>query len=236
MGDIQGNGLDWERPVHQVKLDAFVLARYPVTVGEFRRFVDATGYRTEAERKGGAWVYDGNEWGQKSDASWLKPYLSQDDDHPVVCVSWSDAAAYCEWLSEWTGERYTLPTEAEWEYACRATSETAYCFGDNERQLEQYAWYSSNAEHSTHPVGRKQPNQWSLHDMHGNVWEWVRDWYGDYSEAPQSNPSGPASGANRVIRGGSWGGDAAYCRSAFRGIAAPGNRGADLGFRPARKV
>jgi formylglycine-generating enzyme required for sulfatase activity len=236
MGDIQGKGFDWERPVREVTLDAFAIGRYPVTVGEFRRFVEATGYQTEAEREGGAYVFDGKEWGQKSDANWLNPYFPQEDNHPVVCISWNDATMYCEWLSEQTAEEYSLPSEAEWEYACRASSETAYCFGNDERLLENYAWYSKNAEGKTHPVGQKRANTWGLYDMHGNVWEWVRDWYAAYSGEPQRDPSGPETGSDRVFRGGSWYGDADYCRSAYRHCWLPDYRRYDLGFRLARRV
>jgi formylglycine-generating enzyme required for sulfatase activity len=98
----------------------------------------------------------------------------------------------CEWLSEQTGAHYRLLTEAEWEYACRAGSATRYSFGDDEQLLGDYAWFSENAENKTHPVGEKLPNDWRLYDMHGNVWEWVQDWFGDYSKEPQRNPSGLA--------------------------------------------
>jgi formylglycine-generating enzyme required for sulfatase activity len=236
MGDIQGKGERWERPVHEVTLGAFAIGRNPLTVGEFRIFVEATDYQTEAEQQGGAYVYDGKDWDQKSDASWRNSYMSQDDDHPVVCISWNDAQAYCEWLCEQTGEPYSLPTEAQWEYACRTASEAAYCFGDDEKRLEEYAWYSKNAEGKTHPVGEKRPNHWNLHDMHGSVWEWVQDWFGDYSKEYQTNPSGPEQGSYRVIRGGGWGGDAEGCRSAYRNDWRPGDRSGGLGFRLARRV
>ena len=236
MGDVQGKGRDNERPVHEVTVDAFAIGRYPVTVGEFRRFVEAKGYQTEAEREGGAYVYGKEWWRQKPDANWRNPYFPQDDQHPVVCLSWSDAIAYCEWLSEQTGERYWLPTEAQWEYACRASSEAAYCFGDDAGRLEEYAWYSKNSERKTHPVGQKRANAWGLYDVHGNVWEWVQDWYGSYSKEPQSNPSGPETGSARVVRGGSWLHDADRCRSAVRNDADPGHRISNLGFRLARQL
>jgi formylglycine-generating enzyme required for sulfatase activity len=237
MGDIQGKGDEDERPVHEVTLDTFAIARHPVTVGEFRRFIKSTGYQTEAEQQDGAFVWDGKEWGKKSDANWRNPYMTQDDDHPLVCVSWNDAAAYCEWLSQQTAEQYSLPTEAQWEYACRASSETAYCFGGDQQRLGEYAWYSENSEGKTHPVEQKRANQWGLYDMHGNVWEWVHDWYGDYSKQPQSNPSGPEWGSVRVVRGGSWFIDAVFCRSAFRSLwFDPGDRVFYLGFRLARRV
>ncbi len=236
MGDIQGKGHSDEKPVHEVTLDAFAIGRYPVTVGEFRRFVEAKSYRTEAEREGRAYVWDGLRWAHRSDANWREPCFPQDDRHPVVCISWNDAAAYCEWLSEQTGERYSLPTEAEWEYACRASSETAYFFGDDKRLLEEYAWYSKNSEWRTHPVGEKRANPWGLYDISGNVWEWVRDWYEHYPEEPQHNPSGPKTGGDRVIRGGSWNRVADDCRSAFRSGDQPGSRVNNLGFRLARRV
>ena len=237
MGDSQGIGHSDEKPVHDVTLDAFAIGRCPVTVGEFRRFVDAKGYRTEAEREDGAYVWDGKNWGKKSDANWRNPYFTQDDRHPVVCISWNDAVAYCEWLSEQTGEDYSLPTEAEWEYACRASSETAYFFGNDEKPLEDYAWYSKNAEGRTHPVGEKRANPWGLHDISGNVWEWVRDWYGDYSSEPQHNPSGPESGASRVCRGGGWGDGADILPfGVSRPLGRPASRGNHLGFRLARRV
>jgi formylglycine-generating enzyme required for sulfatase activity len=236
MGDIQGKGEKWEKRVHKVALEAFAIGRNPLTVGEFRRFVEVTDYQTEAEQGDGAYVYDGKKWGRKSDASWRNPYFMQDEDHPVVCISWNDAAAYCEWLCEQTGEPYSLPTEAEWEYACRAESETAYCFGDDEKRLEDYAWYANNAEDKTHPVGQKKANAWGLHDMHGNVWEWVQDWFGDYSKESQHNPSGPEQGSDRVFRGGSWRRGAENCRSAVRSNWRPGYRGSYLGFRLARRV
>jgi len=97
----------------------------------------------------------------------------------VVGVSWHDALAYCEWLSEQTGERYRLPTEAEWEYACRAGTETRWSCGDAERDLNKHAWYSANAGSTLHPVAKKRPSPWDLYDMHGNVWEWCADWYGN---------------------------------------------------------
>jgi formylglycine-generating enzyme required for sulfatase activity len=204
MGDIQGKGDDSERPVHEVTLDAFAIGQYPMTVGEFRRFVEATGYPTEAEQQGGAYIWDHKKWDQKVNASWRNPYMKQEEDHPVVCITWNDAAAYCEWLCEQTGEHYSLPTEAQWEYACRAASESAYCFGDDEKSLGEYAWYWDNSESSTHSVGTKKPNDWKLYDMHGNVWEWVRDWYERYSQEPRNNPSGPEAGSYRALRGGGW--------------------------------
>ena len=138
MGSPEGVGDDNERPVHDVTLRHYAVGKYPVTVGEFKRFVDATGYRTEAEQGGGAWVWDKGRGQEKSDANWRNPYMEQDDSHPVVCISWNDAKAYCDWMSERTGQSYGLLTEAQWEHACRAGSEKAYCFGDSDSELDKY--------------------------------------------------------------------------------------------------
>jgi formylglycine-generating enzyme required for sulfatase activity len=135
-----------------------------------------------------------------------------------------------------SGGKFQLPTEAQWEYACRAGSKTRYCFGDDEKQLGDYAWYSKNSGNKTHPVGEKKPNAWGLYDMHGNVWEWCQDWWKDgyYKESPVDDPTGAATGSFRVIRGGFWDYPARYCRSAFRGLDGPGRRHYDRGFRVSR--
>lgn len=192
-----------EKPAHQVTLDHYAVGKYPVTLGEFRRFVAETGYKTEAEEGDGAYVWS-ERLEKTKDASWRKPYFDQDDSHPVVAISWNDARAYCEWLSKETGQAYGLLTEAQWEHACRAGSETAYCFGDDEKELGRYAWYGENwGKGSTHPVGKKEPNRWGLHDMHGNVWEWANDWYAeDYYEqltnATRSGATGTANGSQQT--------------------------------------
>jgi len=177
VGSPEGVGNNDEHPAHEVTLSHYAVGQHPVTVGDFRRFVEATGYRTEAEAGDGAYVYAKDGWGQKGDASWRNPYLSQDDAHPVICVSWNDAKAYCRWLTEQTGQTYGLLTEAQWEHACRAGSGTAYCFGDDAEGLDAYAWLDRNAGDGTRAVGMKTPNAWQLHDMHGNVWEWCQDWF-----------------------------------------------------------
>ena len=148
--------------------------------------------------------------------------------HPVVYVSWEDAKAYADWL----GMR--LPTEAEWEYACRAGSEAEYYFGDNESKVAEYAWYHANSGGNAHPVGEKKPNAWRLYDMHGNVWEWCQDWYDAYASSPAADPKGPSSGGSRVLRGGSWFYYAGLCRSAYRGGRWPSYRDDNTGFRLSR--
>ncbi|MCB1813027.1 MAG: SUMF1/EgtB/PvdO family nonheme iron enzyme, partial [Candidatus Competibacteraceae bacterium] len=233
MGDSQGIGGDDEKPVHEVTLDAFALGCTPVTVGDYLRFVEAT------DQHAPEWLEEGSQYhiDTGTDDHYSKAGVSRENlDHPIVGVSWDDAQAYCDWLSEQTGEQYTLPTEAEWEYACRSGSEAAYCFGDDESELADYAWYGENSQNKTQPIGTRKANAWGLYDMHGNVWEWVYDWYESYSQSAQSNPSGPAEGSNRVFRGGGWINDADYCRSAVRGRSDPGGRSSGLGFRVARRV
>lgn len=158
---------------------------------------------------------------------------------PVEQVSWEDAVEFCRKLSELPAERgagrvYRLPTEAEWEYACRAGSTTKWSFGDSESSLADYAWYDSNAGSKTNPVGQKKGNAWGLYDMHGNVWEWCSDWWKrDYTTTAVSDPTGPATGSIRVYRGGGWLITARFCRSADRDGLQPLDRGYFLGFRVA---
>jgi formylglycine-generating enzyme required for sulfatase activity len=149
------------------------------------------------------------------------PSKRKEDAHPVEQVSWEDAVEFCRKLSELTEERkagrvYRLPTEAEWEYACRAGTTTKYSFGDNETLFGDYGWFTDNSASQTYPVGLKKPNAWGLHDMHGNVWEWCSDWIAGYTDGEVMNPQGRSSGSRRVFRGGSWGSVAWGCRSATR--------------------
>ncbi|MCP4700067.1 MAG: SUMF1/EgtB/PvdO family nonheme iron enzyme, partial [Gammaproteobacteria bacterium] len=210
MGDDK-SGWDNEKPAHLVILNEFSVGQYPVTFEEYDLFCEAV------ERE------------KPNDEGWGR------GKRPVINVSWDDAVAYCEWLSEQTGQTYRLLTEAEWEYACRAGSETAYGFGNDEKQLAEYAWYDENREKgSVHPVGKKKPNGWGVYDMLGNVLEWVQDWYGDYSKDTQTNPNGLESGSGRVVRGGSWKLVAKTCRSTYRGSWIQDDRNHSLGFRLAR--
>ena len=145
----------------------------------------------------------------------------RDDDRPVEKLMWAHAEEFCKKLSALPEERkagrfYRLPTEAEWEYACRAGTDTTYSFGDDDSQLGEYGWFEGNAGNETHPVGQKKPNAWGLYDMHGNVWEWCNDHYGVYPEGGSTDPQGPSSSETRVMRGGCWGNAAVYCRSAYR--------------------
>jgi formylglycine-generating enzyme required for sulfatase activity len=199
-----------ERPRRPVRLtEPFYIATTETTVGAFRRFVKATGYKTDAERTGGGMVYDRakNNLVKAPWANWRNPGNAekpQGDDEPVVQVSWNDARAFLDWLSQREGRVYRLPTEAEWEYTCRAGTETAWCSGDDPAALDALAWTARNADHKTHPVASRSANPWAVFDMHGNAWEWCADYYAPYPEAAADNPTGPAQGAARVIRGGGW--------------------------------
>lgn len=205
---------------HEVRLTkGFWLCKVPVTVAAFRKFVNATGYKTEAEKAG-------------DDDTWRDPGFEQTPSHPVVLVSWNDAQAYIKWLNENyapSGMEFKLPTEAEWEYACRAGTTSKYNVSGE--SLDSLGWYDDNSGGRTHAVGGKAPNAWGLYDMHGNVWEWCADWYGDYPSGTVTDPTGPSSGSDRVLRGGSWRYSARLCRSAYRFGSGPANRNCYYGFR-----
>jgi formylglycine-generating enzyme required for sulfatase activity len=156
-------------------------------------------------------------------------------DCPVEADSWDDAQEFIRKLNRMENtDRYRLPTEAEWEYACRAGSKSRFGFGDEEAGLKKYAWYGENSGNRTHPVGQLQPNAWGLYDMHGNAWEWCQDRYGPYAAGPAVDPKGPDSGNRRVLRGGSWGGNTRNLRSAERNHGDPVDRDNFVGFRVAR--
>ena len=152
--------------------------------------------------------------------------------NPVEQVSWYDAVEFCRKLSQKTGKTVRLPTEAQWEYACRAGSGTRFSFDDEDTDLSSYAWYSGNSGNTTHAVGQKKPNAFGLYDMHGNVWEWCADWYvGSYANANNTDPTGPGSGSRRVLRGGCWCHNPNRCRSAYRSRITPDGQYSFLGFR-----
>ena len=173
----------------------------------------------------------------------VNPSISDEcgDDCPVEAVSWDDAQIFIEELNKIEGiDTYRLPTEAEWEYACRGVKiPMDFFFGDDAGKLNEYAWYRDNSNGRPNPVGKKKPNRWNLHDMCGNVWEWVEDdWHETYDGAPSDGSAwiNEPRGAGRVIRGGSWFNDARYCRSAARYNDSPGNRSHDVGLRLASSV
>lgn len=240
---------------HEVEITRdFYLGKYTVTVGLFREFLRDTNSQSEAEKdREGSWGFNettGKFEGRKPQYTWKNPGWMQSDEHPVVNVTWNDAAAFCNWLRTKEGRNYRLPTEAEWEYACRANTTTRYYSGDSEESLRgvaniadasfkrKYAAASWAKEWDdgypfTAPVGKFKPNAFGLYDMHGNVWQWCSDWYDKdyYKKSPGQDPQGPGAGVNRVIRGGSFFNNMSNCRSARRSRTAPSHRDYDDGFR-----
>jgi formylglycine-generating enzyme required for sulfatase activity len=237
-------GHDKDETLHKVVLTKpYYLAAHPVTRGQFRRFVEAEQYATAAERGDGAYGWTGSEWKKDAKFNWKNPGFRQDDEHPVVCVSYNDAVAYCKWLSRVTGKTYGLPTEAQWEYACRGRTRSA---GGVEITTEPYhfgktitpklAHFFDSRTGGTAYVGTYPANGFGLCDMHGNVLEWCADWYGEYptSQSDNTDPQGAASGPVRVTRGGSWYSTRRYCRAAYRVKLVPSDRRSSLGFRVSR--
>jgi formylglycine-generating enzyme required for sulfatase activity len=167
-----------------------------------------------------------------------KPSYFKGEDRPVETVSWEAVQEFIGKLNTRAGCRgcYRLPTEAEWEYAARAGTTSAYSFGNDASQLNRYGWFNENSESQTHPVGGKLPNGWGLYDILWNVWEWVQDWYGEYEPGAQTDPEGPGTGSLRVFRGGGWDRTPRYLRSAGRRDSAPGYRNNSLGFRLLRTI
>ncbi len=238
---------------HRVRITKpFYLGLHEVTVGQFGRFVSARSYQTEAERdgKGGYGVTSDGSWERKPEYTWRNPGFPQTDDHPVVNVSWNDAVAFCEWLSGQEKREYRLPTESEWEYACRAGTTARYHHGDDAEGLAAVGNVADAAAKKkfsnwdlaistndgyvyTAPVGRFKANGFGLYDMRGNVFEWCADWYDEkyYANSPVDDPHGPASGSNRMFRGGGWSSIAGDCRSANRFRYWPDSRSSNLGFR-----
>jgi formylglycine-generating enzyme required for sulfatase activity len=215
----------------------FYMAKYPVTVAQFRRFVEDTGYLTEAERgSSGGFGLDGGKLVQRKDFSWKKPGYQIKDDCPVTMVTYDDAFAFVYWLRDKSGRKFTLPTEAQWEYACRAGTTTPFYNGSGDTDLDEIGWYAGNSNKAAQPVGKKKPNAFGLYDMSGNVFQWCRDWYGPYGD-DATDPLEARSNLiekqppRRVLRGGSWFKAAHYCRSASRWRSTAASRNADNGMR-----
>ena len=214
---------------HQVTLTKdFYMGKYEVTNAQFAEFLNSRsigsdGKYTTSDYGSQTLIYT-DSWGVTySDNKWAPQ--SRRENNPVVKVTWYGANEYAKWIGG------ALPTEAQWEYACRAGSTTAYCFGDDSDSLGDYAWYSGSNSNVTHSVGLKMPNALNLYDMHGNISEWCSDWFGDYPSSDITDPAGPASGSYRVTRGGAWCYSANNCRSASRFRSLPDNLSSGVGFR-----
>lgn len=227
-----------EKPVHQVVISAFKMNKYEVTVADFKTFVDATGYKTDAEKEGSGWVYIKKKWKKATGINWRygESGVTRDESEynkPVMHVSWNDANAYCKWISEIAEVTYRLPTEAEWEYAARGQERSNNYTYSGSNDLNQVGWYIDNSGDQAHSVGLKTANSLGLYDMTGNVWEWCADWYDEiyYSQSPKVDPQGPLSGSLRVLRGGGWSYDAQRCRLTGRSVNPPEDAGGSIGFR-----
>ena len=256
--------IDDEAPAHRVRITRdFFLGQHEVTVGQFRRYVERSGHMPESiADRSGAYGYNptydpdktvrGDAFeGRDPKYSWTNPGFKQGDDEPVVNVSWNDAVAMAQWLSAQEGRHYRLPTEAEWEYACRAGSDTTFPNGDDAAGLsaiantfdadaavnwprwQPYALSAHDGYPFTAPVGRFAPNAFGVYDMLGNVWEWVSDWYGadTYRNSLPADPQGPPSGSRYVRRGGAWHSWSLYARCGFRNWNPPESRYTLLGIR-----
>jgi len=204
--DSDSDAMDWEKPPHQVKVNSFAIGKYPVTQAQYEAVMGTN-----------------------------PSYFSNNPQNPVERISWNHAQAFCQKLSQITGKTYRLPTEAEWEYACRAGTTTRYYFGDDANQSGNYAWYYKNSQQTTHPVGQKKPNAWGLHDMISNVWEWCEDdWHDNYIGAPTDGSAWINNNDNDyrfLLRGCSWFNDPNGCRSAARSFYARRDSNYYYGFR-----
>ena len=223
IGAEKGRGEPDELPRHTVRLDAFYLDKHEVTIGEYQEFVKATqGNYPEWAKPGGKFNL---ETGTKNHYRPLAELIKSCPSCPVFGVFWEDADAYCRW------KKRRLPTEAEWEAAAAAGTRTKYSFGDSEADAGDFSWSEKNSGEVPHKAGSKSPSALGLYDMHGNVWEWVQDFYNKaaYASSPKTNPKGPESGLTRVIRGGSWASSADEMAVTNRANYAQAND--DIGFR-----
>lgn len=221
MGANDRNAYQCEKPCHRVIINnPFYMGVYEITQADWESVMGFNPYDLD-----------------RSNPYYNLPGMADRITHPThpATVSWEDAQNFVSTLNTIEGHnRYRLPTEAEWEYATRAGTISAYSFGEDAGVLDYYAWYNGDFETGgTHPVGQKRPNPWGLYDVHGNVWEWVQDWYSEtyYDESPQNDPQGPESGENRTVKGGSWHTSATSWRSSFRKPYKPNYRGISIGFR-----
>lgn len=248
---------------HSVTLSDFYMGKYEVTVSQFKKFIDETGKQTDADKNGWSYIWNGSELKLKEGVNWKCDIKGEvysgnlsDNNYPVIHVSWNDAVAYCEWLSKKCEKTYRLPTEAEWEYACRNVASTlrdhsvqnasdvSTPFNTGSNLTTSQANYNGNYPYNGHSkgtymektmlVGSYSPNAMGLYDMNGNVCEWCSDWYSVdyYTSSPRKNPKGPNIALlYHVYRGGSWNDYAQSCRSAARNFSNPDAHSPDLGFR-----
>ena len=240
-----------ESPAHQVNVGTFSMSRTEITRAQFAEFVKESGYDTGNQ----CWTIDGGKY-QERNANWEKISYPQKNGHPAVCISWSDATAYTKWLSDKAGKSYRLPTEAEWEYAARGKTSTARYWGENPDNACKYAnvadttaqklikpattWQVHKCDDGfayTAPAGSFKANAFGLHDMLGNVWEWVEDSYHDnYQGAPDNGSAWDGNGKKRVLRGGSWYDSPSKVRAAGRDKAISERRYDNFGFRIVRNL
>jgi len=244
---------DNEKPLHWVYVDDFYISKYEITVAQFRRFINDTGYKTESEKSGGLYMYEREKLKceRKKGTCWKFPGFSQNENHPVVGVSWNDAKEFCKWLSIKTGKNYRLPTEAEWEYAARCCGEKIkYPWGNNDPSGNEcnfadrntdFFWSDKRIDDGykyTAPVGTYPPNKLGLYDMAGNVWEWCEDWYDKDYYKKTNNAKNPINkkrtSSFRIARGGSWLSGIGVCRSVDRFGKSPDGGYYYLGFRIVR--
>ncbi len=190
-----------EKPVHSVTLSSFYIGKTEVTQALWKAVMGSN------------------------------PSNFRGDNLPVECVSWNDCQAFIRKLNALTGQNFRIPTEAEWEFACRGGNNSRGYKYSGSNYIDNVAWYTDNSGKKTHPVATKSPNELGIYDMSGNVFEWCSDWKGDYSSGAQTNPKGPYDGSDRVLRGGGWGYGAWHCRSSYRGNHFPTNRGSNGGLR-----
>jgi formylglycine-generating enzyme required for sulfatase activity len=209
-----------DETLHHVSMQRkFAMAANLVTRGEFSQFVRESGYQSIVELSGDA--HDRISNTDIAARNWHNPGFAQTDDDPVAAVSWYDAKAFCEWLGKKEKRHYRLPTEAEYEYSCRAGTQTIYFMGNNPSDFGDYAWYNVNSFTGTHPVGTNKPNPWGLYDMCGNLISWCEDWFDPDLKADAIDPTGPATGTTKSLRGGTWGRSQFQCRCANRTQSLP---------------